>query len=340
MRMVVLAALGLLIAAPSLPAQETAQPVGWAIKVFNKEANGNYPAGHDFGTVPKGALLQHRFPVTNIYAVPLTINCQSECGCVTVTPSLVLQPKETGSIDITMDTLKFNMPQKSVVINVKVYHPQYFSSTALTIKGFCRGDVEMTPPQASFGIIPVGQAATRELVVRYRGAMNGWQITGVAQGQTDRFDCRYQELRRMPGLVEYKVSLTLKADTPAGSLKDELSLSTNDPSNTAVLVPYDATVQALLTVLPDTVRLGTVKVGQESERMVYVRAGQPFRITAVDGQADGVTAKVSRPDAALVHVLAVKLQPTQAGPVQKSLTVRTDLGGATATIKVEATVIP
>jgi hypothetical protein len=53
-----------------------------------------------------------------------------------------------------------------------------------------------------------------------------------------------------------------------------------------------------------------------------------------------VTAQPSQLDAGLVRVVTVKVAPTQAGAVQKTLTVRTDLaGGATATFNVEATAV-
>src|SRR5262249_2321713 len=72
-----------------------AQPQPWADKMFKEGTI------HDFGTVPRGALLSHSFKMTNIYAVPLNImTVRSSCGCVTVTPSRpTLQPRESGTID-------------------------------------------------------------------------------------------------------------------------------------------------------------------------------------------------------------------------------------------------
>src|SRR4051794_5552632 len=100
MRTAVLASLVILALAPTAPAQD-----GWAAKVFTPDAGGKPPAGHNFGTVPKGAQLQHRFPVTNIYAVPLQIQTRVSCDCVSVTASpQTLQPWESGTLDIAMDT--------------------------------------------------------------------------------------------------------------------------------------------------------------------------------------------------------------------------------------------
>jgi hypothetical protein len=342
MRTVVLAALGLLIATPPISAQEQ-PPTTWATKLFREE-NGKIPNGHNFGTVPKGAMLQHRFPITNIYAVPLSITCRVSCTCVTVTPmTQILQPKESAVIDISMDTLRFN-GQKEVTVTVDVRHydqrPQFWSDATLTIRGFCRGDVDLAPAQAVFGIVPVGQQGARELQVRYHGAQAGWQITGPAQNQTLPVDVGYQEAFRQGTQAVYKVTLALKPNAPAGSYKGDVLLATNDPNNPTVAVPYDLTVQAALTVSPEIARMGNVKAGAPAERRVFVRGNQPFHILGVDGQGEGVTAEYRADAATPTHVLTIKVVPGQAGPIQKSLTIRTDMGGATATLKIDATAIP
>ena len=41
---------------------------------------------HDFGSVPRGTLLHHRFNLKNIYAVPLDVSVSVGCHCVSVTP--------------------------------------------------------------------------------------------------------------------------------------------------------------------------------------------------------------------------------------------------------------
>lgn len=336
MRTVVLAALGLLSIAPPLRAQD--QPTGWAGKMFAVE--GKIPSGYDFKSVPKGAMLQHRFPVTNPYAVPLTITTTVSCGCVTATPTpQVLQPKESGTLDITMDTTRFN-GQKTVTVYVTVSHPQFWSTHMLTVQAVCRGDVELTPAQAVFGMVPVGQPATREVAVRYRGNQPGWQITGVVADPAAPFDVRHQEQARRGNQVDYRVALTLRTDAAAKSYKGDMTLTTNDPNNPVVAVPYDLLLQAPLTASPDVARLGAVKVGAEAEKRVILKASQPFRIIGVDGQGDGVTANPLRPDAVPVHVLTVKVQPAQPGVVQKTLTVKTDLaGGAVVSVRVEATAV-
>jgi len=162
-RVLAAVAVVLLQAAPAVRAQDL---TGWAYKLL--ATDGKPVSEKDFGTVPKGALLQHRFPMTNIYAVPLAIQTRVSCDCVTVTPSkAVLQPREPGYLDIQMDTRRFN-GAKSVTVFMTVIHQQtsasdqYYTSTAiLTIKGFCRTDVSLNPGVVNFGIVPAASRCSR-----------------------------------------------------------------------------------------------------------------------------------------------------------------------------------
>src|SRR3954469_13104649 len=65
---------------------------------------------HDFGTVPFGTTLTHRFALTNIYAVPMQIveDRKVSCGCVRIVRyTQKLEPRETGFVDIEMDGRRF-----------------------------------------------------------------------------------------------------------------------------------------------------------------------------------------------------------------------------------------
>lgn len=314
---------------------------GWAGKVF-RDSTGNVPSGHDFGTVPKGAQLLHRFPMTNIYAVPLQIVTRVSCDCVSVTASpQVLQPRETGSLDIAMNTLRFNGP-KQVTVYVTVMNQQYSSTFTLSITGFCRGDIVLEPGQAQFGMVPRGQSVARTVDVRFGGMQNWqtWQLTGVAANDSAPLDVRFQEMERRPGSVTYRVALTLKPDAAAGSFKGDLQLQSNDPNNRLVPIPYDVTIQAPLTVSPELTSFGTVKVGETQTRRVLLRGNKPFRVIAVEGQGDGVSIEGGGAPAS-VQALTIKYSPSAPGATQKALLIKTDLdGSATVTARVNGTATP
>src|SRR5438128_2621834 len=75
---------------------EQSQP-NWATKLFPEFKDGQL--AKDFGNVPHGTLLQHRFKLHNIYAVPLKITTRVGCSCLTATPSVeVIQPEKDAII--------------------------------------------------------------------------------------------------------------------------------------------------------------------------------------------------------------------------------------------------
>jgi hypothetical protein len=312
----------------------SAQTGEWADKLFAKSGT-----SHNFGNVPRGALLHHRFVLTNIYAVPLTImGTRVSCGCVEVKPSTqVVGPKETAYIDITMDGRRFIGPK---VVNIYVsVGPQYVSTATLQVSANSRADVVFNPGQVNFGVVPAGQSPTETIDVEYAGVLD-WRINGIAQHNYP-LDIKYRELYREVGRVGYRLQVTLKNDAAPGPLKAELLLQTNDPASLLVPVLAEANVQAALSVAPSLVKFDG-KLGQAVSRKVIVNGNgqKPFRILQVEGLPDGVLADFA-PNPSAVQVLTLSWKPTQAGPLKGQLLIKTDLdGGAVTPVSVEGAITP
>jgi hypothetical protein len=325
MKRVLFAGLLLLAAAPAAPAQ------GWANKLFKDQTS------HDFGTVARGAQLYHRFPITNIYAVPLDItNVRVSCGCLTATPvPKTLQPRESGYVEIYMDGRRF-AGKKDVTVFITV-GPTFISTAELKVSAVSRGDVVFNPGQVSFGAVTPGQTASQTIDVEYAGVLD-WRIT-EALAKDQPFEATYRELYRNPGKVGYQVKVTLKADVPPGALKHELNLRTNDPASPLIAILVEADVQSSLTVSPAVLRLGMGQVGDSLMRKVVVRGQKPFRILSVEGQGDGITLASELPATpAATQVLTFKCQLAKAGELRKQLLIKTDQTGTPLTVTIEATV--
>jgi Protein of unknown function (DUF1573) len=313
MRNAVLALVAWAVAAAAAPAQSS-----WADKMFEKGAT------HDFGNVARGAQLFHRFEITNIYAVPLDIQTtRTSCGCVTVTPSVrTLKPKEKATIDVFMDARRFTGP-KTVSVYLTV-GPDYVSTATLQVSANSRADVVFNPGQVNLGVVPRGQTPSQSVDVEYAGALD-WRVSDVIVG-TAPLTVQLSEIGRRPGYAGYRVTVTLKPDAPAGALKHELFLKTNDPASQLVPLLVEGTVQAPLTVSPSTVTLGSLKVGSATSQRVMIRGSQPFRILDVEGTGDGVRVEV--PTAAgTVHFVTLHYQPQKAGDLHRQLQIKTDLTG-------------
>jgi RNA polymerase sigma factor (sigma-70 family) len=307
------------------------QPAAWAEKMFQGTLT------HDFGSVPRGAQLFHRFTITNIYAVRMEITgVRSSCGCVSATAAQrVLKPHESTTIEVKMDSTRFTGP-KTVRIRVSV-GPDFVSSAELKVCATSRADLALNPGRLDFGIVPRGEMATRAIDVEYTGPLD-WRVTPIA-GDGAPLEVKLEESYRRPGQVGYRVRARLKADAPPGALPQEVRLSTNDPITPILSVPVVGKVQEPLVTAPHGVVIN-LRVGQTASRKVVMRGSKPFRIVAVDGLGEELGAEWAA-EAAPLQIIQLRYKAARVGQWKGELRVRTDLGGsAEASITVEATVGP
>jgi hypothetical protein len=317
MRIALLTLFVLLLGATAAPAD------GWAEKMFEDGKK----TSHDFGNVPRGAQLFHRFTITNIYAVPMEITgIVPSCGCTEAKPSKrVLAPRESATIDVTMDARRFT-GAKTVTIKVSV-GPEFVSTAELTITAQSRADLVFNPGELSFGSVTRGQSAEQVVDVDYAGTMD-WQIT-EAVAKDLPMDIKLEKKQNKAGQVGYKVIATLKADkdTPIGPLKGQVLLKTNDPSSPLVPIVVDATIQAPVVVTPSDLNVGAVKVGDTLTRRVVVRGVKPFKVIGVDGlNGTGLTLgnELATQEAA-VQTVTFKFQVAKAGEFKHEVKVKTSL---------------
>jgi len=328
MRNLGLALIALTIAASAAPTQTK----DWANKMF--------PEGvaHDFGGVPRGAQLFHKFKMTNIWAVPVEIiQARVSCGCVTATAKPVtLNPHETGYLEVTMDARRFTGP-KTVTIFVTL-GPQYVSTATLQVSANSRPDVVFNPGQVNFGVVAAGQSQTQNIDVEYAGVLD-WQVSEVIKNDAP-LDVTFERIAyatKTPGQVGYHVRVSLKPDAPAGMNRWEINLKTNDPASPHVPILVEATVQAALTVIPNPLNVQALKVGEMTTQRIVVRGSKPFKILSVEGTDADVNVDVPGV-AAQNHVVTVKCRPSQAGDFRRQLLIKTDLG--VETVQVVGTAVP
>jgi Protein of unknown function (DUF1573) len=335
MRKMVWAVVAGMAAVSAAPAQND----NWANKLFTFKG-GPQALYHDFGNVPFGSMLHHRFPIYNPWAIPIEITeIRVSCGCVTARVSkTILQPRETTYLEATMDTLRFKRPEsRTVSIHVSV-GPQYISTATVQVSANARGDVVFNPGQVSFGVVAGGQTPARTIDVEYAGSLD-WRLSEVITNDAP-VDVVSEEMYRRPGQVGYRLRVTLKRDAPPGQLTATLLLKTNDPASPLVPVLVEATIQAPLTVLPPMLSLGTLKAGDTVSKRVIVKGAKAFTITGIEGQNDSVAVDWP-PEASPQQILTVKYQAKTAGDFHQQLRIKTDLPQEPPVIlKIEGNVVP
>ena len=325
--------LAALIALFFITSTVSAQTEPWANKLFGAERT------HDFGTVPRGALLKYSFKMTNIYKVPLEITkINISCGCLkAMSPVQTLQPQESTTLDIVMDGKAFSGP-KTIKIEV-IVGPQYVSTATLTVTANARQDVVFNPGEIDFGNVAKGGKITKQIDVEYAGNLD-WRVKEIVKNASAPFDLTVEELPVNFRGRGYRLFATLKPDVTPGPFRQEIILKTTDPTNPVLTILAFGNIQggSSLAIKPGNLNFGQIKIGSQETKRFVVSGGQDFQITSIAGLGNGLTAAIPNQTAKTQRV-ELSLNPAKTGPFRQELTIRTDQN-ETATIQIEADVLP
>jgi hypothetical protein len=156
------AAILVVLCPSSLFAQE------WAEKMFKV-------LKHDFGTVARGADVEHRFEVQNIYEETVHIaSVRTSCGCTS--PTLENQTIQTwgkGYVVAKFNTRTFR-GQHGATLTVTIDKP-FPAEVQLRVEGNIRGDVVFHPGAIRFANVDQGSEHEQKVRVSYAGRSD-WKI--------------------------------------------------------------------------------------------------------------------------------------------------------------------
>lgn len=302
---------GLWAASPALSAT-------WADTLFEEFSK-------DFGSVSRGPMLSHPFRVVNNTRGPVTISSvRVSCGCVSaVALKGHLESGESTYIVARMDTTRFT-GIKSVTIYVQFSRPSS-EEVRLVVQANGRNDFSVTPDTLAFGQLKRGGTPSASVLLSFYGN-NTMQIT-EAKSESNYIQLAVQEVRRQETEVTYQLTARLRADAPVGKWYTDVWLKTNDPSMAPIRVPLTVEIESALSIHPETVTLGSIKAHSENERRVIVRGIKPFKIPQVEGIDEHLAVRIDSPDAKPVHVLTIKFKAGDAGEVNRTLRILTDMAG-------------
>jgi Protein of unknown function (DUF1573) len=312
-----------LLATAPIQAQE------WAVKMFNTTK-------HDFGPVPRGAKSEFRFKVKNIYEEDVHISgVSSTCNCTT--PQVVkadLKKLETGEIIAELNTKQF-IGARTATLTVFIDKP-FYAEVQLQIAGFIRSDVVVQPGEIDFGNVDLGTATERRVKISYAGRED-WSVL-EARATDPNLRLQLVDMGRARGSATYELVARLSKDAPAGYLKQQITLITNDAKNPEIPVDVEGRVVSEITVSPVSLFMGVVQPGQKVSKQLVVRGKRPFKITGVkcdDASFDVTTTD----DSKVVHVLPVVFTAgDRDGKVSQQIGLETDQG-TTPTFTIFAQVV-
>ena len=297
----------------------------------------------DFGPVPRGGVVRHPFVLTNRLNVPISItNLRVSCGCTSGTASATLvQPGQTAIVEAQMDTRNF-VGRKSTTLFVAVMAGNQQAEVGLGVSSLILSDVVLNPGVVDFGMVGRGQAPEQVLTIDRVGKPE-WRINKLVSG-SKALTATLAETRRAGGEVGYRLAVAVRPDAPAGVIRDEIRLMTNDPETPSIPVPINGAIKGDLSASPSMVAIGSLASSSPAmQGKVIVRASKPFRIARIDGQGDGFKLAAPEAEAKPLHVVTLTYNPkegTTRGDLHKTFRIVTDLPGeppldVAATVHVE-----
>jgi hypothetical protein len=293
-----------------------ASATSWADGMFDE-------LSRDFGSVPRGQQLTHPFRIVNNTGKPVRISSvRVSCGCVDARAlKNNLAPGEETAIYAQMDTRRF-FNSKTVTIFVQFDQPRS-EEVRLWVQANSRDDVVFAPENITFGKVKRGATPENKVQITFLGNVQT-QVTEI-KSESNYVQATLKEVRRETGEVTYEINAKVRPDTPAGKWYTDVWLKTNNAAIPKLRVPVTVEIEASLSVTPNTVSLGQVKAGTESDRKVIIRGVQPFRITGVSGADDQIRVQEPNNESKTVHVLTVTLTPQMAGDLSRTIRVQTDM---------------
>ena len=154
-------------------------------------------------------------------------------------------------------------------------------------------------------------------------------------------DASLVETARSATTVSYALTVAIKPEAPAGLLRDEIRILTNDPESPSVPILVTGQIRdGGLTATPPRLSLGKAAPNQGATGRVLVRGPAPFTILGIEGDGDGFQVTAPATARAAMHVLNVTYRPLPGGPkgdLRRTFRVRTDLPGEPP-LEVSATV--
>ena len=303
----------------------------WARKMFDTTE-------HNFGVVARGAKVEHRFTIKNIYEEDVhVVSVRSSCGCTT--PSITvdsLKTYEKSELVAAFNTSNFQ-GARSATLTVTIDKP-FYAEVQVRITGTIRSDIVLEPGSIDLGSTPRGEAVEQNIEVNYNGGRRDFQLT--VQNDNPSLTLTLVETSRGQGRVSYRLSVRLNDDAPVGYVKEQLTLITNDPSSAAIPVEVQGRVEADVSVSPASLFMGVLKPGQKATKQLVVRGQQPFRIVSIECANESFTFDVPE-DSQARHLVPVTFVAGEAGgKVSETVKIVIDMGEeVTAEVVVYAQIV-
>ncbi|AGA29490.1 DUF1573 domain-containing protein [Singulisphaera acidiphila] len=308
----------------------------WADPLFAEQ-------GHDFGPVPRGGKVRHNFVMTNRLNEAVTIaNVRASCGCTTGKASTSLvQPGQSAIIEAEMDTRNFVGAKATTLFVSLISASRGEAEVSLAVSSLILSDIVLNPGAIDFGAVARGQTPSQTLTIDRIGSAN-WRVERMISASRV-LNATLTETSRQNSTVSYSLTVSLRPDAPAGVVRDEIRLLTNDKEAANIPILVTALLRGDLSARPSLVPLGNINSPTGGQGRFLVMSSKPFSIVEIEGAGDGFQFGPITNERKPVHVVTFSYKPEEGktrGDLRHLFRVKTDLPGegpleVTATLHVD-----
>ncbi len=233
----------------------------------------------DFGTVERGARVDHTFRLLNRGEGELRIDhVKSSCGCtVAVLSERVVPQGGEGRVAVSLDTGRL-AGRTTKTVTVYTNDPAA-PVVGLSLAGQVSVDLVVTPTPLYLGRVRRGDAVRREVVItpgREGAAFTVERVERTNPAVSARLEPR-------PDGPGQRLVVELDHDVPLGRFNETLTLHTTSPREPIVTLPVFGSVEGDVVVLPPQVTFGVTRGGGSAERELWIRnrGARPVAVTRV-----------------------------------------------------------
>ncbi len=277
----------------------------------------------DFGSVERGATVEHTFVLANAGDATLRIdNVKSSCGCtVAVVSDRDVAPGREGRVTVTLDTARM-AGTKTKTVTVYTNDPAAVSS-GLTLTGQVLADVVVTPNPLYLGRLRRGEPSRHEAIVTTGRPGATFQVVAV-EHPNPALHAHVEPRADGPG---QRIVVELDRNMPLGRISEQLTLRTTSPREPVITLPVFGSVEGDVAVVPPQVTFGVASRGEDPERELTIRnrGRRPLGVTRIAVQPRQVSYRLREVEDGVEYRLTLRLEDgAPAGKVEGAVEIFTD----------------
>ena len=276
----------------------------------------------DFGDVPQGRVVEHRFMVSNPGPSTLAIGIagMSHPGMNIRAPQK-LPPGESGWITVTWDT----RPVQGEMTAEVLLRLNETESAALRLSAKVVPPIDILPYPAVFisGFKDERSVRILEVVNNDKSPLSILDVSRGDGSSSERYSVTHSVVdfgRR------YQVRIELKPGLRAGKFEDVLIIRTNHQRFPVIRIPVHLLVKDDVYANPDSLDFGRLNRGTRSPESFLLKARNgTIAVLSVTSDLPFLKVSMDTPDAASTHEFRVDIEgAAPSGSFSGSISIRTD----------------